>query len=116
MEEKPKHEGWYIGCPRFGGSRFSLSCAHLDRRKGCRRYCATLKKKMEERPDFIESMKEVYKESPSTLPSKYSGKGLPIQPFQCDYCGFVAKSDRGLKSHITKSHMERKREKKESAV
>jgi hypothetical protein len=100
----------FIGCNRFGGTRCALSCAHYDRYRGCRKTCKTLEEFMKSAvedgtPDLETMVKDYHKDKPpSSMPSKHSCKGLPLQEFKCKYCKFVAKSGRGLKKHMTMSH------------
>ncbi len=95
----------FIRCERFGGTRCALGCAHFDRYRGCRKNCKDLENFMKETPDLESMVKEYYDKNPSEfLTSVNSCKGLPLQEYRCKYCRFVAKSERGLKKHMTMSH------------
>lgn len=104
MEDESKKEVPYIGCHRFGGKRNALACAHFDRYRGCRRRCKSLEEVMKTTETFVEDVKSTYEVRQSLLPSKHSLKGLPLEPFRCQVCDYVAKSSRGLKAHMTRSH------------
>jgi hypothetical protein len=96
----------YISCPRFGGKRLIVACAHFDRFVSCRRECPSLKKALVDVLGFEDKVKKVYEElgrktyGPSTKSCKY----LPNKPFGCKFCNFTAKSERGLKIHMRRTH------------
>ena len=107
MQEPNEEREWRIHCVRFGGTRNSLACAHYDRYRSCRKNCAELKKIVDEHEDFEDKVAALFKDRKTFLSSNYSCKGIPSSkevPFKCHICGYVAKSERGLKSHKTRSH------------
>jgi hypothetical protein len=105
----------FIECERFGGKRPAPACVHFDRFKTCRRWCTALRKHMEKTPSFLEKVTAIYspkKESTTEeyfqhqlfMPRKHSGKGIPDPELGCKICKFVAKSPRGLRTHMTRTH------------
>ncbi len=104
MEDTSKKESPYIGCNRFGGKRNAHACAHFDRYRGCRRRCKSLEEVLASTETFTDDVKSIYEGRQSLLPAKHSLKGLPLEPFRCPLCDYVAKSLRGLKAHKTRSH------------
>jgi len=99
-----------IDCPRFGGVRLAASCCTQDRYKSCRRRCKVLAQHLKEYPNLPNMAKDHYKVryKDSTLMLCYmksAGKNLPPDPtLECRLCGFVAKSLRGLKTHMGRTH------------
>jgi hypothetical protein len=62
---------------------------------------------MKEDALFVDKVKKCYEGKESLLPSKRCCEGLPLEeekPHTCEKCGYVAASERGLKSHMTRSH------------
>ncbi len=105
----------FIDCTRFGGKRPAPACVHFDRYKSCRRWCTTLRKHMEDTPDFLEKVEKVYTKKKNAaaeeyvqqqlfMPTKHSGKGLPDPELSCKVCKFVARSPRGLRIHMKRTH------------
>jgi len=100
----------FIKCERFGGRRPAPACVHFDRYKPCRRGCLTLAKWMKDNPDYEAIVAKAYGAKPKTfaaarvMTSKHSGKALPKEGTACKRCRFVAKTPRGLKVHMTRSH------------
>ena len=101
-----------LDCSRFGGRRCAVSCVHLDRYRVCRRHCASLRDHLGINPGFMEDVNTYYKNKdliksthlPLLLKHEYTGKYLPDAKLACTYCDFIAKSERGLKIHLKRSH------------
>ena len=104
----------YIGCPRFKGQRSAAACILFDRYKVCRRRCKSLESHLKKEPDLVEKVKEYLegrkekKQTKSLLNGlksfKFFGKNLPNNNLNCKYCNFVASSERGLKTHLKRTH------------
>lgn len=102
-----------LPCSRFGGTRPAVCCVHFDRYRNCRRNCSELKKLLIQRPDFAKLVEDYFAER-SKKPvsegglfeckSSQSGKNLPDPLLGCKYCNFIAKSPRGLKIHMRRTH------------
>lgn len=95
-----------IKCMRFGGYRYAASCVSFDRYRACRRRCPTLQKLMEDEPDFATKTAEKMKDRPEQplLSAKFAGSNLPDAKLACRYCNFIAKTERGLRVHMKRSH------------
>jgi hypothetical protein len=104
----------YIECPRFGGTRCAACCVFFDRYKTCRRKCAPLGKHLIKYSELPEQAKNHFEERKkkedsfaASLPAelfKSAGENLPNAKFGCNICKFIAKSERGLKVHMKRSH------------
>lgn len=97
----------FIKCPRFGGTRNGLACAHYDRYRACRRTCESLAELIKKYEDFDGKVSSCFAERSSFMTSRSSCKFLPVEKeseFKCVGCGYLAKSARGMRSHITRSH------------
>ena len=105
--------GWSnIACPRFGGSRLAPSCCTMDRYRFCRKRCKTLSDHLQKFPNLPEEAQKYYKDKELSgwqmMNMSFANKSLPPDvSLVCKKCGFVAKSPRGLKSHMTR-HLKRK--------
>jgi predicted RNA-binding Zn-ribbon protein involved in translation (DUF1610 family) len=106
VKQTEKGSDLYIGCPRFGGKRLAIACAHFDRFAACRRNCQPLSTAISTFEDFETAVKNAYENTGRRIygPSKKSCRHLPNQKYRCPKCDFVAKSERGLKSHTTRTH------------
>lgn len=106
----------FVSCPRFGGTRMAPVCVHADRYRFCRRSCSSIEKLLKDRPDFLEEAKDFYEKyakdknlkAPTT--KSWIKHGAPKPKISCPHCSFKAKSERGLKAHITRSHKKKKEE------
>lgn len=104
----------YIECPRNSGSRCAACCVLYDRYKACRRRCASLRKHLAAYPDLPDKAREHFEERKKEDKNKtysllgdhckFAGTHLPNEKFGCTKCEFVAKSERGLKVHMKRSH------------
>lgn len=113
-EDKFSPRDHYIECPRIGGSRCAACCVFYDRYKACRRHCASLRKHLLVYPDLPDKARQHFEERKKdtktlshTLDSelyKSAGTNLPTEKFGCSLCKFIAKSERGLKVHMKRSH------------
>jgi len=108
----------FIACIRYGGSRCAACCVVFDRYKVCRRHCKALKKHLEEHPDFTAAAMKQFEESKVKNinkgdlfvlgnAGKFAGKNLPDEVLGCRICSFIAKSPRGLRIHMKRSHKSR---------
>lgn len=81
-----------------------------DRYKACRRHCAALKEVLDKEPDLVAQADEYFKkktqekEVVDLFGTKFLGKNLPDAIFGCKMCAFIAKSERGLRVHMTRTH------------
>lgn len=98
----------FIACPATGGTRCAACCVYFDRYKGCRRHCASLNKHLTANPTLIEEVRKYYEEKKKTKPqedaNKFFGQFLPTPELNCMFCKFIAKSARGLKIHMRRTH------------
>lgn len=97
----------FIKCPRFGGTRNGLSCAHYDRYRGCRKSCESLAGLIVKYEDFAGAVRECFSERHSYMTARSSCKNLPVEEesdYKCEACGYIAKSARGMRAHLTRSH------------
>lgn len=101
----------YIKCPRFHGCRSAAACVLFDRYKICRRRCKSLEAHLKKHPELTEKVKgylekrKEKKERRNFLRDwKFFGKNLPGNKFNCKLCDFVARSERGLKIHMKRTH------------
>jgi hypothetical protein len=106
---------FYISCSRFGGRRYALSCVHFDKYRTCRRRCVGLQLLLNNTPEFLEKSKEYFKERDLKreglliktffdMKHEHSGKQLPDPHLACNFCNFIAKTERGLRIHRKRSH------------
>jgi len=67
-----------------------------------------LEKFIAENPEAPKAAEDLYnrQRKKMTLPARFAGKGLPIfnRTLKCRTCSFMAKSMRGLKAHLTRTH------------
>lgn len=81
-----------------------------DRYKACRRHCSALKEMIATVPDLVDKATEYFQkktQSPEGVDLfgvKYLGKNLPDELLACKICDFIAKSERGLKIHMKRTH------------
>ena len=105
----------FISCSRFNSTRCALCCVVFDRYKVCRRHCKELKGHLKEHPDLAETARQQFEESKNkninsgnlfTIgdKGKFAGKNLPDEVLGCKICDFTAKSERGLRVHMRRSH------------
>jgi len=103
-----KFEEHYIACPLTSGTRCAACCVYFDRYKGCRRHCASLNQHLKANPTLIEEVTKYYERKKSDKPSdtsnKFFGQFLPSPELNCPYCKFIAKSARGLRVHLRRTH------------
>lgn len=92
-----------------------------DRYKACRRHCAALRVHIESHPELIEQAKDYFKkktedneEKSDLFGVKYIGKNLPDARLGCKMCSFIAKSERGLRIHMKRTHKVKAAHPKES--
>jgi len=98
-------------CPKFGGKRLAPVCVHSDRYRYCRMGCHSIEKIMKDNPDLLKESKEFYKNYTKdkkgyNVKSRHSWvvHGPPKEKIPCPHCKFKALTQRGLKSHLTRSH------------
>lgn len=103
----------YIACPKYGGMRTAAACCTQDIYRYCRKRCKSLADYIRQNPKFPEEALakcEKRKQERSGMhwlySMKYANKNLPStdKRFVCSYCGFTARSTRGLKTHMTRQH------------
>lgn len=102
----------YIPCPRFGGARPAYACCVQDRYRVCRKSCQPLADHVKENPDLPKQSIELYKKRARQkdgelfrlMSSRSAGKGILDADLTCKWCGFRAKSERGLKVHNKRRH------------
>ena len=81
-----------------------------DRYKACRRHCTALRALLEKEPDLVAQAEEYFskkakgKEELDLFGAKYIGKNLPDAVLGCKNCPFIAKSERGLRIHMKRTH------------
>ena len=67
---------------------------------------------MAEHPEVVEETKAAYAKKPAkkdthelfSIPFKHSGRNLPDPKLACKFCKFIARSERGLRIHLKRSH------------
>jgi len=103
-----KFEEHYVACSAHGGTRCAACCVYFDRYKGCRRHCASLNQHLKANPTLMEEVTEYYEnKKKGKTPengSKFFGQFLPDPVLSCTYCKFIAKSVRGLRIHLRRTH------------
>jgi hypothetical protein len=83
-----------------------------DRYKTCRRHCSILRALLEQHKELLLEAKEYFesKKKDNTDPfpvledTKFLGENLPDNTLGCMICNFIAKSPRGLKIHLKRTH------------
>lgn len=105
-----RFEDHYIDCPIMQGKRCAACCVYFDRYKGCRRHCASLNQHLKTSPTFMEEVTQYYETKKSNSKketegeTKFFGQFLPSPELNCPYCKFIAKSARGLRVHLRRTH------------
>jgi hypothetical protein len=96
----------YIACPKFGGYRTAPACIVLDRYRICRRKCTSLERYLKDHPEGAKEAEDAAKhKSPALIKvSHHAGQSLPDAALRCSVCLYQARSERGLKTHLTRSH------------
>ena len=103
-----------IFCPKYGNWRHAVNCVLDDRYKTCRKTCGALEAHIKQNEGFILRAKKKLRSIRAKKKNlfnlfhnrKFALKGLPDFDHACRAfrCSFIAKTVRGLKSHITRSH------------
>jgi hypothetical protein len=77
-----------------------------DRYKTCRRHCSILKEVLDKHKDLINIAKEYFEQKKATIrgDTKFLGENLPDNLLGCNICNFIAKSERGLRIHMRRTH------------
>jgi len=81
-----------------------------DRYKACRRHCPSLRVITKELPDIVKiaeayfAKKSQVEEGKDLFGVRYIGKNLPDADLGCKICKFIAKSPRGLRIHMKRTH------------
>ena len=114
-DNKPIPTQHFIPCTRYSSTRCALCCVIFDRYKVCRRHCKELKNHLSKHPDLTEkAIRQIEERKTENINKanlfdmanvgKYAGKNLPDEILGCRVCSFIAKSPRGLKIHMRRSH------------
>lgn len=98
-------------CPRYGGTRSALCCVSYDRYKACRRHCTALRAILDIEKDLVAVAEEYFKNKTKgknvegdLFGTKFLGKNIPDPALGCRFCSFVAKSERGFRIHMKRTH------------
>lgn len=82
-----------------------------DRYKACRRHCSALRGILDIEKDLIAVAEEYFKKKTigkeaegDLFGTKYIGKNIPDAQLGCKFCSFIAKSERGLRIHMKRTH------------
>ena len=77
-----------------------------DRYKACRRHCSILKEVLDEHKELVNIAKEYFEQKKKAITgdTKFLGENLPDNLLGCNICNFIAKSERGLKIHMKRTH------------
>lgn len=101
-----------IPCPKYGGVKPAVACCVNDRYRFCRKRCTSLGEKLKELPDLQKEAEKYQSETtPRHFTMSFANKNLPSinNKCRCARCGFMAKSERGLKTHMSRNHKTGKR-------
>ena len=82
-----------------------------DRYKACRRHCSALRAILDIEKDLVAVAEEYFKKKTigkeaegDLFGTKYIGKNIPDAQLACRFCSFIAKSARGLRIHLKRTH------------
>jgi hypothetical protein len=82
-----------------------------DRYKACRRHCTALRAILDIERDLVAVAEEYFKKKAKEkdvegdlFGTKYIGKNIPDATLGCKFCSFIAKSERGLRIHMKRTH------------
>lgn len=96
-----------IPCYKYGGVKPAVACCVNDRYRFCRKRCKPLEEKLQENPSLKEDAdKYAVEKRPRLFTMSFVNKNLPStkSELRCHRCGFIAKTPRGLKTHMTRNH------------